>query len=272
MLVLTTLHDDETVFAAIRAGAHGYLLKDASEQELLRLEVLEMRRNKAGKPPARANSSLGGAEELQELQLEVEQKRATAVPQDSTKHSRRTRSHDLFQYASSKHVLDEQATAAQLPHLRAGGPQTPPTQAPKPPENQILSHIRENTQLRNIMKNLNGNLVFSRNSLNHSQSTRAAGRSLHDSSIASHNQFSMSYLLSSERNFYSHNASQTSFKKNKNFDKKIGELLPRIQLHSSFAPTDLPPNSPNSSYLNSTFRVSIREHADKPFAKHAPQD
>jgi DNA-binding NarL/FixJ family response regulator len=35
VLVLTTLHDDESVFEAIRAGAHGYLLKDVSEQELL---------------------------------------------------------------------------------------------------------------------------------------------------------------------------------------------------------------------------------------------
>lgn len=35
VLVLTTLSDDETVFAAVRAGAHGYLLKDVSEQELL---------------------------------------------------------------------------------------------------------------------------------------------------------------------------------------------------------------------------------------------
>jgi len=35
VLVLTTLDDDETVFAAVRAGAHGYLLKDASETELL---------------------------------------------------------------------------------------------------------------------------------------------------------------------------------------------------------------------------------------------
>lgn len=35
ILVLTTLNDDETVFEAVRAGAHAYLLKDASEDELL---------------------------------------------------------------------------------------------------------------------------------------------------------------------------------------------------------------------------------------------
>ncbi len=35
ILVLTTLHDDETVFEAVRAGAHAYLLKDAAEYELL---------------------------------------------------------------------------------------------------------------------------------------------------------------------------------------------------------------------------------------------
>jgi DNA-binding NarL/FixJ family response regulator len=35
VLVLTTLDDDETVFEAVRAGAHAYLLKDASEDELL---------------------------------------------------------------------------------------------------------------------------------------------------------------------------------------------------------------------------------------------
>jgi len=35
ILVLTTLDDDETVFEAVRAGAQAYLLKDASEAELL---------------------------------------------------------------------------------------------------------------------------------------------------------------------------------------------------------------------------------------------
>lgn len=35
VLVLTTLDAEETVFEAIRAGAHAYLLKDASEDELL---------------------------------------------------------------------------------------------------------------------------------------------------------------------------------------------------------------------------------------------
>src|SRR6204780_1122769 len=35
VLVLTTLDDDETVFEAVRAGAHAYLLKDAAENELM---------------------------------------------------------------------------------------------------------------------------------------------------------------------------------------------------------------------------------------------
>jgi DNA-binding NarL/FixJ family response regulator len=36
VLVLTMVQDDDSVFAAVRAGAHGYLLKGADEDELLR--------------------------------------------------------------------------------------------------------------------------------------------------------------------------------------------------------------------------------------------
>jgi DNA-binding NarL/FixJ family response regulator len=37
VLVLTMLDDDETVFAAMRAGAQGYLLKGAGQAELERV-------------------------------------------------------------------------------------------------------------------------------------------------------------------------------------------------------------------------------------------
>lgn len=36
ILVVTLFQDDESVFAALRAGARGYVLKDASEEEVLR--------------------------------------------------------------------------------------------------------------------------------------------------------------------------------------------------------------------------------------------
>jgi DNA-binding NarL/FixJ family response regulator len=50
VLVLTTLNDDETVFEAVRAGAHGYLLKDATEQELLET-IRALRRGESGLTP-----------------------------------------------------------------------------------------------------------------------------------------------------------------------------------------------------------------------------
>jgi DNA-binding NarL/FixJ family response regulator len=36
ILVVTLFEDDESIFAALRAGARGYVLKDANEEELLR--------------------------------------------------------------------------------------------------------------------------------------------------------------------------------------------------------------------------------------------
>lgn len=36
ILVVTLFEDDESIFAALRAGAHGYILKDADEAEMVR--------------------------------------------------------------------------------------------------------------------------------------------------------------------------------------------------------------------------------------------
>lgn len=36
ILVVTLFEDDESIFAALRAGAHGYILKDADEEEMVR--------------------------------------------------------------------------------------------------------------------------------------------------------------------------------------------------------------------------------------------
>ncbi|MFW6098136.1 MAG: response regulator [Chloroflexota bacterium] len=36
ILVVTLFEDDESIFAALRAGAHGYILKDAGEEEMIR--------------------------------------------------------------------------------------------------------------------------------------------------------------------------------------------------------------------------------------------
>lgn len=36
ILVVTLFEDDDSIFAALRAGAHGYILKDADEEEMVR--------------------------------------------------------------------------------------------------------------------------------------------------------------------------------------------------------------------------------------------
>ena len=88
VLVLTTLDDDETVFEAVRAGAQAYLLKDASEDELLETiralrrgesrltpqiarKVMDQFRHLAGTQPpaapARADTAIGGGFSTEEL-------------------------------------------------------------------------------------------------------------------------------------------------------------------------------------------------------------
>jgi len=87
VLVLTTLDDDETVFEAVRAGAQAYLLKDASEDELLETiralrrgesrltpqiarKVMDQFRHLAlaqPAPPARADATIGDGFLTEEL-------------------------------------------------------------------------------------------------------------------------------------------------------------------------------------------------------------
>src|SRR5450631_435015 len=63
VLVLTTLNDDDTVFEAVRAGAHGYLLKDATEAELLDT-IRALRRGESGLTPQIARKVMDQFREL----------------------------------------------------------------------------------------------------------------------------------------------------------------------------------------------------------------
>ena len=84
VLVLTTLNDDETVFEAVRAGAHGYLLKDVTEQELLDT-IRALRRGESRLTPQIARKvmdqfrRLAGSSEYVPDAPPAEQKRAAAA-------------------------------------------------------------------------------------------------------------------------------------------------------------------------------------------------
>ena len=84
ILVLTTLNDDETVFEAVRAGAHGYLLKDVTEQELLDT-IRSLRRGESRLTPQIARKvmdqfrRLAGSSEYVQGAAHAEQKRASAA-------------------------------------------------------------------------------------------------------------------------------------------------------------------------------------------------
>src|SRR6202044_1823562 len=84
VLVLTTLNDDETVFEAVRAGAHGYLLKDVTEQELLDT-IRALRRGESRLTPQIARKvmdqfrRLAGSSEYVPDAAHAEQKRAAAA-------------------------------------------------------------------------------------------------------------------------------------------------------------------------------------------------
>lgn len=86
VLVLTTLNDDEAVFSAIRAGAHGYLLKDASEQDLLET-IRALRRGESRLTPVIARKVM---DQFRELAALTEQSRAVGAraPGDSRVNAR----------------------------------------------------------------------------------------------------------------------------------------------------------------------------------------
>ncbi len=58
ILVITLFEDDDSVFAALRAGARGYLLKDADENEMIRA-IRAVANNEAIFSPSIANRVLG---------------------------------------------------------------------------------------------------------------------------------------------------------------------------------------------------------------------
>lgn len=72
ILVLTSFAEDEKVFPAIKAGAAGYLLKDASPQELLQA-IREVYRGESALHPAIARQL------LQEFRRPAEPARATTL-------------------------------------------------------------------------------------------------------------------------------------------------------------------------------------------------
>jgi DNA-binding NarL/FixJ family response regulator len=80
VLVLTTLDDDETVFEAVRAGAHAYLLKDAAEDELLET-IRALRRGESRLTPQIARKVMDQFRRLASVPpAEALREEATAVP------------------------------------------------------------------------------------------------------------------------------------------------------------------------------------------------
>jgi DNA-binding NarL/FixJ family response regulator len=68
IIVLTTFDTDELVFEAISAGAQAYLLKEASEQEILGT-IRAVRRGESGLSPKIARTVLDGLRNLQPAAL-----------------------------------------------------------------------------------------------------------------------------------------------------------------------------------------------------------
>lgn len=83
ILVLTTLNDDETVFEAVRAGAHAYLLKDADEDELLET-IRALRRGESRLTPQIARKVMDQFRRLAPMPLAepVREDAASSIPSE----------------------------------------------------------------------------------------------------------------------------------------------------------------------------------------------
>ena len=111
VLVLTTLDDDETVFAAVRAGAQGYLLKDATEQELLET-IRALMRGESRLTPQIARKVM---DQFRELATEADRASPTGSPTEArrgcqTRRSDRSPERKRRQDSSAHHRRHEQPT------------------------------------------------------------------------------------------------------------------------------------------------------------------
>ena len=108
VLVLTTLDDDETVFEAVRAGAHAYLLKDASEDELLET-IRALRRGESRLTPQIARKVMD-----QFRQLAGTGAPAAPVRSDAAIHARASRSGPADAVAVKEGLTDKEARVLDL--------------------------------------------------------------------------------------------------------------------------------------------------------------
>lgn len=79
ILVLTTLDDDETVFEAVRAGAHAYLLKDAAEDELLET-IRALKRGESRLTPQIARKVMDQFARLASVSAVIPNRQESAAP------------------------------------------------------------------------------------------------------------------------------------------------------------------------------------------------
>jgi DNA-binding NarL/FixJ family response regulator len=105
VLVLTTLDDDETVFEAVRAGAHAYLLKDTSEEELLET-IRALRRGESRLTPQIARKVMDQFRRLSRVQNDSTAPVAAAPRESAAK--------DSSGFASSEQLSDQEERVLML--------------------------------------------------------------------------------------------------------------------------------------------------------------